>query len=128
MKYALIRMHITSTMSANCRLLKGGSDLAASIASGAHPGAALHLVLHGDSCGSGTKSRPPRTNRGHTGRGANFADLRLLQRVERLRDEIDRAFEHAPRRVVVPSLGTALDLAEQIAECMSADLATGPFQ
>src|ERR1043165_7803953 len=122
MKYALIRMHITSTVSANC-MLPNRSVVAASIASRARLGAPLHFVLHGDSCGSGTKSR-------HRGRARRTWKklLGLLQRVDRLRNELAGVLEHALRRRVIPGLGAALDVGEEIAERMGADLAAGTLQ
>src|SRR5262245_38367856 len=104
MKYALIRMHSTRTMSANCRLLER-SDVAASIASAARRGSALHLVLHGDSCGFGITSQPRAPAAGASRSERNFSGLRLLQRFDRLRDELSGAFENALRRGIVPGLG-----------------------
>src|SRR6185437_5730337 len=70
----------------------------------------------------------PCTNRGRIERRAKIADLRLLQRFERLRDELVALFELALGRVEVSRLRATLDLAEQVPQRMGADLATGPFQ
>src|SRR5258705_4003122 len=107
MKYALIRMHITSTMSANLQLLERHQVsplVSLPVRARERPFTLFCMEIRSVVALSHGAAHQPRARRAWS----EIADLRLLQRFERLRDELAAFLEPALGRVEVSRPGAAL--------------------
>src|SRR5712671_7368014 len=127
MKYALISMHKTSTMSATVGSLNQEvGAVIASIACRAGDTRPAYVILQSsEQSWDGNISQMCLRD---CCQDADRAWLGVLQRLERLRDQARAAIEPALRFCILAGLDAALDIGEQLAEGLGAELAARPLQ